>query len=148
MRSRLASAGVNGYTLKEYGTLVMNNANRQQYPMVKGGAKVQSGMAYGTDENGNFTDVVYETVDGRYRYTSVLVGMPAAQYKTEFAFRGYIILEKSGKTITLYGPPVAKSIYSLAEQLLERGSYEQGSEAYEFLVKLINDADGITASEQ
>lgn len=148
VRSRLASAGVNGYTLKEYGTLVMNNANRQQYPMVKGGAKVQSGMAYGTDENGNFTDVVYETVDGRYRYTSVLVGMPAAQYKTEFAFRGYIILEKSGKTITLYGPPVAKSIYSLAEQLLERGSYEQGSEAYEFLVKLINDADGITASEQ
>lgn len=148
LRSSLTSVGVNGYTLKEYGTLVMNNANRQQYPMVKGGAKVQSGMAYGADGSGNFTDVVYETVDGRYRYTSVLVGMPAAQYKTEFAFRGYIILEKNGKTITLYGPPVAKSIYSLAEQLLERGSYEQGTGAYEFLVKLINDADEITTSEQ
>lgn len=142
LRNRLAAGGVNGYRLREYGTLVMNHANRAQYPMVKGGAKVQSGMAYGADGSGGFTDVVYETVDGRYRYTSVLVGMPAAQYKTEFAFRGYIILEKNGMTVTLYGPPVARSIYSLAEQLLERGSYEQGSAAYEFLVKLINDADG------
>lgn len=141
LRSRLAAEGVNGYRLREYGTLVMINANREQYPMVKGGAKVQSGMAYGADGNGGFTDLVYETVDGRYRYTSVLVGLPAAQYKTEFAFRGYIILEKNGTTITLYGPPVARSIYFLAERFLERGSYEPGSDAYEFLVKLISDAD-------
>lgn len=141
LKGRLTSAGVNGYRLREYGTLVMNNANRVQYPMIKGGAKVQSGMAYGTDAGGSLVDVVYETVEGRHRYTSVLVGMPTTQYKTEFAFRGYIILEKNGRTMTLYGPPVAKSIYSLAQQLLERGSYEQGSEAYEFLTKLISDAD-------
>ena len=119
----------------------MNNANRVQYPMIKDGTKVQSGMAYGTDANGGSVDVVYETVEGRHRYTSVLVGMPTAQYKTEFAFRGYIILEKNGRRVTLYGPPVAKSIYSLAQQLLDRGSYEQGSETYEFLTKLISDAD-------
>ncbi|MCM1056210.1 MAG: hypothetical protein NC517_01170 [Firmicutes bacterium] len=142
LRNRLAAGSVNGYRLQEYGTLVMSDANRENYPMVKGGAKVQSGMAYGADEKSGFTDVVYETVDGRYRYTSVLVGMPAAQYKQKFAFRGYIILEKNGKTITLYGPPVARSIYSLAEQLLEKGSYEPGSAAYEFLAKLISDAEG------
>ena len=142
LRSRLVSTGVSDYRLLEYGTLVMNDANREQYPMVKGGAKVQSGMAYGADGNGGFTDVVYETVEGRYRYTSVLVGMPASQYKTAFAFRGYIILERYGKAVTLYGPPVARSIYSLAEQLLERGSYEPGSEAYEFLTNLIRDGDG------
>lgn len=141
LKSSLTSSGVNGYRLREYGTLVMNNANRAQYPMIKGGAKVQSGMAYGTDVNGGSVDVIYETVDGRHRYTSVLVGMPAAQYKTEFAFRGYITLEKNGRTITLYGPPVAKSIYSLAQQLLDRGSYEQGSDIYEFLTKLIRDAE-------
>lgn len=141
LRKQLAASGVNGYKLQEYGTLVMNNANRQQYPMVKGGTKVQSGMAYGSDGNGNFMDVVYETVDGRYRYTSVLVGMPAAQYKTEFAFRGYIVLEKNGKAVTLYGPPVAKSIYSLAQQLLQNGSYQEGTEVYEFLQKLISDGD-------
>ena len=146
LRKQLAASGVNGYKLQEYGTLVMNNANRQQYPMVKGGTKVQSGMAYGSDGKGNFMDVVYETVDGRYRYTSVLVGMPAAQYKTEFAFRGYIVLEKNGKTVTLYGPPVAKSIYSLAQQLLQNGSYQEGTEVYEFLQKLISDGDA--ASKQ
>lgn len=143
LRNRLSSAGVNDFRLLEYGTLVMNDANRETYPMVKGGAKVQSGMAYGADGNGGITDVVYETVEGRYRYTSVLVGMPASQYKTAFAFRGYIILERYGKEITLYGPPVARSIYALAEQLLERGSYEPGSEAYEFLTNLIKDGDGI-----
>lgn len=142
LRNRLTSTeGASGYRLKEYGTLVMKNESRGQYPMIKGGTKVQSGMTYGTDAGGRLTDVVYETVDGRYRYTGVLVGMPVAQYKAEIAFRGYIILEKDGGTVTLYGPPVARSIYSLAEQLLERGSYEAGSTAYEFLTGLIRDAD-------
>lgn len=143
LRNRLATEGVNGYRLKEYGTLVMTEANRAMLPMIKGGTKVQSGMAYGTDANGSLTDVVYETVDGRYRYTSVLVGMPAAQYKTEFAFRGYLILEKDGGEVMLYGPPKARSIYSLAEQLLAGGKYEPGSSAYEFLTKLITDADAL-----
>ena len=143
LRNRLTTEGVNGYRLKEYGTLVMTSKNSEKYPMVKGGTKVQSGMAYGTDANGSFTDVVYETVDGRYRYTSVLVGLPAAQYKTEFTFRGYLILEKDGTEITLYGPPRARSIYSLAEQFIAKGTYEPGSSAYEFLTKLITDADAL-----
>lgn len=143
LRNRLTTEGVNGYRLKEYGTLVMTEANRATLPMIKGGTKVQSGMAYGTDANGGFTDVVYETVDGRYRYTSVLVGLPAAQYKTEFAFRGYLILEKDGGEITLYGPPRARSIYALAEQFIAKGTYEPGSAAYEFLMKLITDADAL-----
>lgn len=143
LRNRLAAGSVNGYRLREYGTLVMNNANRARYPMIRGGEKVQTGMAYGINADGGFTDVVYETVEKRYRYTSVLVGIPASQYKTEFAFRGYIILEKNGQQITLYGPPVAKSIYSLAEQVLERGTYEPGSEAYEFLRQLISDGDSV-----
>lgn len=39
LRARLLNGGVNGYSLKEYGTLVMNNANRASYPMIKGGEK-------------------------------------------------------------------------------------------------------------
>lgn len=146
LRNRLTSTGVDGYMLKEYGTLAMKNENRAQYPMTKGGAKVQGSMTYGTEEDGSLTDIVYETVDERYRYTGVLVGMPAAQYKTEMAFRGYIILEKDGGTVTLYGSPVARSIYALAGQFLERGSYEPGSAAYEFLTKLISDADALEAA--
>lgn len=140
LRARLLGDGVNGYYLKEYGTLVMNNANRASYPMIKGGEKVISGLAYGTDAGGAHQDSIYETVNGRYRYTSVLVGLPASQYKVEYAFRGYIILTKDGRDITIYGPAMARSIYSLAEQVLNMGTYSQGSDADTFLRKLISDA--------
>lgn len=143
MRQQLLNAGVNGYRLKEYGTLIMNNANRGKYPMIMGGEKVLSGMSYGTDASGALTDKIYETVNDRYRYTSVLVGLPANQYKVEYAFRGYMILEKEGRQITLYGPTLARSIYSLAEQVLNAGTYQQGSEADAFLRKLIADADAL-----
>lgn len=140
LRNTLLTGGVNGYYLKEYGTLVMNNANRNTYPMIKGGEKVISGLAYGTDSNGAHQDSIYETVDGRYRYTSVLVGLPADQYKVEYAFRGYIVLTKDNRDITIYGPAMAKSIYTLAEQVLNMGTYASGSEADAFLRKLISDA--------
>lgn len=150
LRGKLATTGVNGYKLKEYGTLVMNNANRGIYPMVKGGEKVMSGMSYGTDTSGQWKDVIFETVSGRHRFTSVLVGLPVAQYKTEFAFGGYLVLEKDGVQTTIYGPVVAKSIYSLAQQILDSGIYKSGSEAEVFLRKLIADANalpGVPAGE-
>lgn len=149
LRSKLlSSSGANGYRLKEYGTLVMNNANREQYPMIKGGAKVAGGISYGKDSSGKLQDVVYETVDGRYRFTSVLVGMPAEQYNTEYAFRGYIILEKNGVSYTFYGPPQARSIYNLANQLLESKFYGQGTDADLFLKKIISDADALSGSSK
>lgn len=137
----LQTDGVDGYRLKEYGTLIMTDANRKTYPMVVGGQKVLQGMAYGTDASGTFKDSIYETVDNRYRYTSVLVGMPASQYKVDYAFRGYATLTKDGRDITIYGPTVAKNIYSLAEQLLQMKIYEEGSDADLYLRKLIKDAD-------
>lgn len=141
LRSQLISKGAAGYVLKEYGTLVMNNANKAQYPLIKGGDKVLSGMSYGKGANGVLEDKIYETVSGRHRFTSVLVGLPSNQYKTEYAFRGYIILTKDGTDITLYGPAVWKSIYSLANQVLAGGQYEKDSSADLFLKKLIEDAD-------
>ncbi len=143
LRARLTGSGVNGYTLKEYGTLIMNNANRASYPMIAGGEKVLSGMAYGTNQAGVLEDKIYETVDGRHRYTSVLVGLPVDQYKTEYAFRGYAVLEQGGNRIVVYGPVVAKSIYSLADQLLKSGSYAEGTEINRFLRKLMSDADAL-----
>lgn len=146
-RAALTTTGVAGYKLKEYGTLVMNNANRNQYPMVKNGEKVLSGMSYGINAGGALEDKIYETVNGRYRYTSVLVGLPADQYKVEYAFRGYAVLEKDGAETVIYGPIVAKSIYALAKQVLDMGTYQPGTEADAFLRKLIADADALTASE-
>lgn len=140
-RQQLLGQGVQGYTLKEYGTLIMNNANRGAYPMVLGGQKISRGVSYGTDDNGTHVDTIYEKVDNRYRYTAVFVGLPVEQYKTEFAFRGYMTLTKDGKDITLYGPIMAKSIYGLSQQLLTMGLYPEDSETYRFLQQLVNDAD-------
>ena len=71
----------------------------------------------------------------------MLVGLPVEQYKTEFAFRGYAVLEKKGEQVIIYGPARARSIYELARVLLNNGTYEQGSESYAFLQKLVSDAD-------
>ena len=141
LRAALTAAGVNGYRLKEYGTLIMNDANRAQYPMIKGGQKIVESLAYGLDSSGRLQDVIFETVAGRHRYTSVLVGIPASQYKTQYAFRGYAVLEKNGTQVIVYGPVVVRNIYGLAKQLIEKGSYEPGTDAYAFLQKLISDAD-------
>lgn len=142
-RRTLLDKGIQGYTLKEYGTLIMNYANRDTYPMVLGGQKISKGVSYGTDSNGQHVDTIYEKVDNRYRYTAVFVGLPVEQYKTEFAFRGYITLTKNGQDITLYGPIMAKSIYGLSQQLLEMGLYPEGSETANFLQQLIDDADAL-----
>ena len=99
------------------------------------------GMAYGVDANGVQQDIIFENVDGRYRYTAVLVGVPASNYKTEFAFRGYAVLEKNGQQVILYGPIRAKSIYTLAGYFLDVNLYAPGTDAYNFLQQLIADAD-------
>lgn len=140
LRNALTSEGVNGYVLKEYGTLVMRNVYNGQYPMIKGGEKVQSGTAYGFNESGAWVDKIYETVDGRHRFTSVFVGLPVSEYRVEYAFRGYAVLEKDGVETIVYGPRMAKSIYALAEQVLNMGLYPQGSDADAFLRQIIADA--------
>ncbi len=145
LREQLTTTGADGYRLKEYGTLVMKNSNRETYPMIKGGEKVQTSMAYGTTPEG-LKDVVFETKEDRYRYTAVLVGLPADQYKTEFAFRGYAVLEKDGKELTIYGPVSTRSIYDLAKQALDANIYNQESTAYQFLQQLVADADALSAS--
>ncbi|MCI8631936.1 MAG: hypothetical protein HFE64_00400 [Lachnospiraceae bacterium] len=136
----LSSAGLDGFHLTEYGTLVMMQENIDKgYAFVLGGDKVASGRSY-WKQNGVVNDRVFETVQGRQRFTSVLVRLPAERYKTQFAFRGYISLQKNGKTYTIYGPPMAKSIYSIAEQLIARKDYAVGSPEDRFLRRLITDA--------
>ncbi len=143
LKKALLGAGVDGYQLKEYGTLVMNNANRETYPMIKDGEKTARGMAYGVNPDGSIVDNVYETVTGRQRFTSVLVGLPVEQYKTEFAFRGYVVLSKGEEEVVLYGPIMNRSIYRLAQQALGMNLYEEGSQAKLFLEQLIRDADAV-----
>ena len=135
----LSAAGADGYRLIEYGTLVMRNSNRGTYPLILGGTRTSSGKAY-WKANGVVNDAIFETRDGRYRFTSVLVGLPATEYRTEFAFRGYIILEGGGTRITLYGPVMARSIYRIAEQVIASGEFAAGSAADRYVRSIIANA--------
>lgn len=142
-REQLLGGGLDGYRLTEYGTLVMDPAKMQQYPMILGEEMVESGLAFGTQVDGAHVDDILETVDGRHRFTCVLVGLTPEQYQTEFAFRSYAKLVKDGEEVILYGPIVSKSIYSLAQHFLEKGEYPAGSSVEQFLQQLISDADKI-----
>jgi len=143
LRTGLTTTGVNGYKMTKYGTLVMKNENRGTYPMVVGGQKILDGVIYGYDANGKWNNKYFEIKDGRLRYGSVLTGLPVNQYKVDYAFRGYAVLEKNGQEMVVYGPVTHRSIYALAKQLLDSGSYQPGTDAHTFLSKLISDADGL-----
>lgn len=140
MKAVLLSSGVDGYYLSEYGTLFITSANRSLYPFVKLGRKTGGGRSYWT-ENSVTTDKVFETVSGRVRFASVLTNLPASQYATEFAFRGYVILENNSERIILYGPPVSRSIYTVAKQIMNKGEFEVGSSSYNYIQSIIESVE-------
>lgn len=140
LRERLLGAGVDGFKLEEYGTLYMTNANRSIYPFIKSGNKVGSGRSYWI-EGSIVNDKILETVDGRYRFASVLINLPKEQYATDFAFRAYIILERNGEKFILYGPPVYRSIYTVAKQLDVRGEFRPGSNGDSFIKDIIRSVE-------
>lgn len=141
LRSQLLSNGVDGYKLVEYGTLTMTNANRSIYPFVKLGRKTAGGRSY-WKENGVVNDKIFETVSGRIRFASVLTGLPASQYSTDFAFRGYVLLENGGTRILIYGPPVYRSVYTVAKQIDARGEFAPGSSGYDYIKGIISSVEG------
>ena len=142
----LISTGLDGYKLVEHGTLIMKDENRGTYPMIYGGEKVMKGMSYGND-NGKLVDNIYEISQGINKYTGVLVGLPASQYETRFAYRSYVVLDKNGSKVVLYGPTLARSIYGLANTYLQKHTYADGTPEKAFLEKLIADADAYAAEQ-
>lgn len=137
VKTTLTQTGVDGYKLKEYGTLVSDKTDPVGSPLVKGGNGVLTGMSYGTDAKGQKLDMVYETVEGRQRFTSVLVGLPKAQYSTVYAFRAYAVLEKNGAECVVYGPIMSNSMTSLAQRILEDGIYEKDSPEDVYLRRIL-----------
>ena len=134
--AQMKNGGFNGFTISEYGTLIMNAKYLGSYPCNYGSPKVQVAKAYSSD-----TDIVYKNEDGRTMYTAVLTGIPASDYKTELAFRSYAILNKNGKQFIYYGPITSRSIYELADKYIELGTYPVGSSQYEFLNNIVTTAE-------
>ena len=141
LRKTLINQGIDGYKAIEYGTIVMNKANRQNYPFVKGGEKTTHSVAYGVNSSGARVDSIFETVQGEDRFTAVLVGLPPKAYKTDISFRGYIVLSGNGQTVTIYGPPSSNNIYNLAQLILNANMVKAGSDLEQFFKQIIADGD-------
>lgn len=141
LKRQLITTGVDGCVLKEYGTLFITNENREKYPFVKGGTKVGGGRAYWT-ENGKVNDKVFETVSGRNRFTSVLVNLAPNMYAKDISFRAYAVLDCGGQEIIVYGPPVYKSVYTVAKQVQARGEFKAGSSGYSYVQGIIDSVEG------
>ena len=135
-KSLVSKAGLAGYTLEEYGTVVqwadklgsdtlnLNNSTMKNYAYKKGKA-----------------DPIFAKVDGKIQYTNVLVGFTDAQCEPDLVMRPYIKLKDTatGETVTLYGGSVTRSIGYVAWQ--NRDTYKQGTASYKYVWNIINNVD-------
>lgn len=135
-KSLVSKAGLAGYTLEEYGTVVqwadklgsdtlnLNNSTMKNYAYKKGKA-----------------DPIFAKADGMIQYTNVLVGFTDAQCQPDLVMRPYIKLKDTttGETVTLYGGSVTRSIGYVAWQ--NRDTYKQGTASYKYVWNIIENVD-------
>ena len=135
-KSLVSKAGLAGYTLEEYGTVVqwadtlgsdtlnLDNSDKQNFAYKKGKA-----------------DPIFAKADGMIQYTNVLVGFTDAQCEPDLVMRPYIKLKDTatGKTVTLYGGCVTRSIGYVAWQ--NRDTYKPGTASYKYVWNIIESVD-------
>ncbi len=132
-KSLVSKAGLAGYTLEEYGTVVqwadtlgsntlnLDNSNKQNYAYKKGKA-----------------DPIFSRANGMIQYTNVLVGFSLEDCAKDLILRPYIKLKDmtTGETVTLYGGSVSRSIGYVAKQ--NENTYKPGSSGYKYVHKIID----------
>lgn len=131
----IGAQGLAGYTLEEYGTVVMRgvgtptleNSNSHNFAYKKGKA-----------------DPVFARVGGMIQYTNVLVGFGLEDCKDMLTLRPYIILKDTatGETVTLYGGCVSRSIGYIAKQ--NENTYQPGTAGYKYVHEIIDAVYGKT----
>lgn len=135
-KSLVSKAGLAGYTLEEYGTVVqwadtlgsntlnLDNSNKKNYAYKKGKA-----------------DPIFAKENGMIQYTNVLVGFTDAQCQPDLVMRPYIKLidTATGETVTLYGGSVTRSIGYVAWQ--NRDTYKPGTASYKYVWNIIDSVD-------
>ena len=128
-------AGLAGYTLEEYGTLICWNTD------------LTSGDDFSLDMScarHNFAylkgkaDPVFARQDGKMLYTNVLVGFSLEDCAKDLILRPYIKLKDmtTGETVTLYGGSVCRSIGYIAKQ--NENTYKPGTAGYKYIHEILN----------
>ena len=127
VKNALVNATLAGFTLEEYGTVVMRGVG---IPTLETGSH---NYAYKRGVN----DPVFATVNGRCQYTNVLVGFTMEDCKQTLTLRPYIILkDQAGVLYTLYGGCVSRSIGYIAKQ--NENTYKPGTEGYRYVHEIID----------
>lgn len=127
VKNALVNASLAGFTLEEYGTVVMRGEGT---PTLETGSH---NYAYKRGVN----DPVFATVNGRCQYTNVLVGFTMEDCKQTLTLRPYIILkDQAGVLYTLYGGCVSRSIGYIAKQ--NENTYKPGTEGYRYVHEIID----------
>ena len=127
VKNALVNASLAGFTLEEYGTVVMRGVGT---PTLETGSH---NYAYKRGVN----DPVFATVNGRCQYTNVLVGFSLEDCKQTLTLRPYIILkDQDGVLYTLYGGCVSRSIGYIAKQ--NENAFKPGTEGYRYVHEIIN----------
>ena len=129
-RSALKSAqGLAGYTLEEYGTVVMRGV---------GTPTLENSKSHNFAYKKGKADPIFSRVDGMIQYTNVLVGFSLDDCKDTLTLRPYIILKDTatGETVTLYGGCVCRSIYQVAQQ--NENTYKPGTAGYKYIHEILD----------
>ena len=135
-RTALTGArGLAGYTLEEYGTVVMRGV---------GTPTLENSKSHNFAYKKGKADPVFARVGGMIQYTNVLVGFGLEDCKDMLTLRPYIKLKDvtTGETVTLYGGCVSRSIGYIAKQ--NENTYQPGTAGYKYVHEIIDAVYGKT----
>lgn len=136
-KTALTGSGLSGLTLQEYGTVISWASELPASKLVLGGKGVKSNYAY----KKGVADPVFAVAGGNVQYTNVLVGFTDDQCIPDIVMRAYIVLkDSSGRSITLYGGPVQRSIGYIAYQ--NRAAFAPGTSSYKYVWDIIHHVYG------
>lgn len=140
-KAALTKAGLAGYTLEEYGTVVAWSKE------LDGPLTLSTGSSNYAYRKG-VSDPVFANVGNLTQYTNVLVwdSLPDEKYAMDIAMRPYIILSKDGETVTLYGGTVSRSIGYVAQQNAD--TFPKGSAGYKYVHDIIDRVNKLTNNSQ
>lgn len=131
-KKALKGAGLAGYTLEEYGTVVQWADELGDQSLT-----LSNGKSYYAYKRGK-ADLVFANLDDLTQYTNVLVwdSLTNTQLGQDIVMRPYIKLSKDGQTVTLYGGTVRRSIGYIAYQ--NCAVFKPGTAAYEYVWDIIH----------
>ena len=129
-KAALTGAGLAGFTLEEYGTVVAKKSILGDNDLTLETGKHNFAYKKGV------SDPVFGNAGNLTQYTNVLVGFSLEDCKEMLVMRPYILLrDETGEVHTVYGGVVTRSIGYIAKQ--NENTYRPGTDGYSYIHEII-----------